>query len=160
MIQSWPVTQTVIIEDTVGALRMVNQIDSGNYTFEAASAWLIEHGFELNNREWASLIWLGILAVWLLSRAQVRHCLEIVIRSTLSSKLLIIWVSFIMWIAIIVLIAQWQRLWDLRLTKDTVVWVATAGVVLLAGFTDAHKQGFFCAPYGRPQESRPSWSIL
>jgi len=123
---------------------MVNQTDSADHALAAVNAWLIEHGFQLNNREWASLIWLGILAVLLfLPRAQVRHSLVTVIRSAMSPKLLIVWVSFVMWMALIVIIAQWQRLWDPRLTKDTVVWATTAGVVSLAGFTDAHKQGFF-----------------
>jgi len=122
---------------------MVNQADSVYHALVAKNAWLIEHGVQLNNREWASLIWLGILTVSLLLRAQGRHWLGTVIQSAMSLKLLILWASLIMWIALIAIIAQWQGLWDPRLTKDTLVWAATAGVVSLAGFTDAHKQGFF-----------------
>jgi hypothetical protein len=61
----------------------------------------------------------------------------------MSPKLLIVWISFILWIALFVILAQWQSIWDMRLTKDTLLWSATAGVVLLTGFTDAHKPGFF-----------------
>jgi hypothetical protein len=122
---------------------MVNQTTSVESALLAASAWLIAHGFQLNSREWASVIWLGVLAAWLLPKAQVRHSLGTVIRSAISPKLLIVWISFILWIALFVILAQWQSIWDMRLSKDTLLWSATAGVVLLTGFTDAHKPGFF-----------------
>ncbi|WP_148212885.1 hypothetical protein [Citrifermentans bemidjiense] len=122
---------------------MTNQTDSIERALVAASAWLVEHGFQLNNREWASLILIGVLAAWLLPQPHIRHSIRSVIRSAMSPKLLIIWISYVLWIALFVFLAQWQCLWDQSLTKDTVVWAVTVGFVSLAGFTDAHKPGFF-----------------
>lgn len=121
---------------------MTNQTNSIGHTLVEASAWLVEHGFQLNNREWASLLWIGVLAAWLL-RAQVKHSIGNVIRSAMSPKLLIVWISFVLWIVLFVFLAQWQCFWDPHLTKDTVMWVVTVGLVSLTGFTDAHKPGFF-----------------
>ena len=87
---------------------MTNKTDSMEHTIVEVSAWLVEHGFQLNNREWASLIWIGVLAVWLLPRTQVRGSLGSLIRSAMSPKLLIIWVSFVLWIELFVFLAQWQ----------------------------------------------------
>ncbi|MDD2598101.1 MAG: hypothetical protein PHO37_02585 [Kiritimatiellae bacterium] len=126
-----------------GALHMMNHTNFVAHSLVDANTWLIEHGFQLNNREWASLIWFGILTIWLLPQAHIRHCFGAVIRSALSPKLYMVWISFIVWIVLIVISAQWQRLWDPQLTKDTFVWAVTTGVVSFSNFTDAHKQGFF-----------------
>lgn len=61
----------------------------------------------------------------------------------MSPKLLIVWISFFLWIALLVIVAQWQHIWEPSLTKDTLLWSVTAGVVMLASFTNAHKPGFF-----------------
>lgn len=114
-----------------------------NYFLLATNAWLINHGFQLNSREWAGLIWLGVLAAWAIPKAQFRRSLGVVIRSAMSPKLRIVWISFLLWVTLFVILAQWLRIWDTRLTKDTLLWSTTTGVALLAGFTDAHKTGFF-----------------
>lgn len=121
----------------------VELTNSIEYFLLATIGWLIDHGFQLNSREWAGLIWLGVLAAWNLPKPQFRCSLGVVIRSAMSPKLRIVWISFFLWVTLFVIFAQWHDLWDPRLTKDTLLWSATAGLVLLTGFTDAHKAGFF-----------------
>lgn len=121
----------------------VESINSIEYFLLVINAWLVDHGFQLNSREWAGLIWLGVLAIWTLPNAQVRRSLSVVIRLTLSPRLLIVWISFFLWVVLLVILAQTHSIWDPRLTKDTLLWFTTAGVVLLTGFTDAHKTRFF-----------------
>ncbi|WP_316348706.1 hypothetical protein [Desulfuromonas acetoxidans] len=122
---------------------MVNPVNLDSYAFLKISSWLVEHGFQLNNREWASLVWIGILAACVLPRTEVRQSLIPVIRSVLSPKLLIIWISLILWVVLIVFVAKHHKIWDSQLTKDTIVWTITVGLVSLTGFTKAHEQGFF-----------------
>lgn len=118
-------------------------MDAVEHVLGAISAWLSKYGFWLNNREWASLFWLAILAVWVLLEAERRDSLGRAIRLAIAPKLLIVWACFILWISLFLVFAYWQHLWDARLTKDTFVWTATAGLVLLASFTNAHMPGFF-----------------
>lgn len=122
---------------------MVNQTDSIEHALIEASSWLVEHGFQLNTREWASLIWFGVLATWLLPQAQLRRSLGSVIRAAMSPKLLVVWISFVLWIALFLFLTKWLCFWEPSLTKDTVMWAATVGLVSLASFTDAHKPAFF-----------------
>jgi hypothetical protein len=44
---------------------------------------------------------------------------------------------------ILVLISDWIGLWRPILTKDTLVWTATAGLALLVGFPEAKNLGYF-----------------
>lgn len=122
---------------------MTNRTEALDHALTATGAWLIDHGFDLNNREWASLIWLGLLGAWLLPKAQFRHSLGGAARLAFSPKLLMVWLSFLLWIVIFVLVVQGAGFWDARLTKDTLVWSVTAGLVMLGGFTSAHEPRYF-----------------
>jgi hypothetical protein len=122
---------------------MTNRTETLDQTFAVTNAWLIDHGFHFNNREWASLIWLGLLVAWFLPKAEVRQSLGDVARSAFSPKLLLLWLSFVLWIVIFVLLVHATGFWDARLTKDTLVWSVTVGLVMLAGFTSAHQPRYF-----------------
>ena len=98
----------------------------------------------LNNRELASLLWLGGIAAWLLVRHR-RSTLEVggkllqALRPVLPQFLL-----YVIWIGFVVGAGRWLGLWDLGLLKSTVLWTVLSGVGLLVGTTEALRQsGWF-----------------
>jgi len=105
--------------------------------------WLTEFGFVLNGRERASLVWLGVLAIVALSSKRTRTSLIGVLRAAFAPKLLRIWVAYVVWIAVLIQLLDVIGLWRPVVSKDTIVWATTAGLVLLATFTDVSKSGFF-----------------
>ena len=105
--------------------------------------WFHDYGFELNSREWAGLIWLGILLALWLSKPTVRTSLRDVLRSAFSPKLAAIWATYVAWIAGFVALAHWIGVWKTVLTKDTIVWTVTSGLALIVTFTEASKPGYF-----------------
>jgi hypothetical protein len=105
--------------------------------------WLHDYGFELNSREWAGLIWLGILLVFGLTKPTVRTSLRDVLRSASSPKLAAVWAIYLAWIAGFVALAHRVGVWKTALTKDTVVWTVTAGLASIMTMTDASRPGHF-----------------
>lgn len=105
--------------------------------------WLHNCGFELNSREWASLIYIGILLVFGLSGPTVRTSLRDVLGSAFSPKLTAVWAIYVAWVAGFVALSHWVGVWKTVLTKDTVVWTVTAGLASIMKFTEASKSGYF-----------------
>lgn len=114
---------------------------------DVALSWLSTYGFELNNREEAALVWLILtligLTVGILLKPDIRSSLVSALRIAFTSKLVIIWVVYVLWIGLFVLISDWAGIWQPVLTKDTLVWSATAGISVLVGFTEAAEPGYF-----------------
>ena len=79
-------------------------------------------GNALNNREWATLIWLGIVAVSLLSWKDMRPLLANVVRSAAKPVLVLPAIALWGWTALLVVAASRVHLWTLDLLKDTVIW--------------------------------------
>lgn len=112
-----------------------------------ALSWHSTYGFELNNREEAGLFWLVLFLIFVAGLAlrdpDLRTSMVGVLRMALSPPLLYLWIVYTFWIILFVLIADQVGIWRTVLTKDTLVWSATAGIVLLGGFTEAGKPGYF-----------------
>jgi hypothetical protein len=79
-------------------------------------------GNALNNREWATLIWLGIVAISLLSWKDMRPLLANVVRSAAKPVLVLPAVALWGWTALLVVAASRVHLWTGDLVKDTVIW--------------------------------------
>ena len=105
--------------------------------------WLQAYGFDLNNREWASLIWLGALLVFVLLKPDIRANFRNVLRLAFTRKLAFVWAVYLVWVAALVVFACATGVWRTALTKDTIVWTATAGLALVGSFTEAWKPGHF-----------------
>ena len=101
------------------------------------------HGFELSNREWATGAWLVFLLAVALWTSDGRSAVGSAIKTAIGPKLLTLWITYFTWIALFVLIADRIGVWRPVLTKDTVVWSVTAGIVLLAQFTEVAGPGYF-----------------
>lgn len=109
--------------------------------------WLVNHGFQLSNREWASLAWLTLIVIGIISAAatssKARYKLTGLVKITFFSKLAYIWIGYVLWIGLFVLLADYFGYWRPTLTKATLVWAATAGIGSLVGFTEAQNLGYF-----------------
>lgn len=98
---------------------------------------------DLSNRDLAFLIWLAVLATFLLGRRDTRESVRGVLR-TLRGKLALLVVAFGAYVAAIVLVAQRLGAWNTGLLKDTIAWFLVPGLVLLFGFTDAYEgRGYY-----------------
>lgn len=106
-------------------------------------SWLAVHGFELSNREWAAAAWLAVLVVVAVRTPDVRSAVISVINTAIGAKLLTLWATYWIWILLFVLIADRVGIWRPVLTKDTMVWSVTAGVVLLTQFTNIAGPRYF-----------------
>ena len=96
-----------------------------------------------DNREWALLIWLGVLLLWVLSRKDLRASLGQVFRTAANPKILIPLAGMIGYILLELWIGERLSLWHGDLTADTVVWVIVTAVVLFLNFDEASKPHFF-----------------
>lgn len=78
-----------------------------------------------------------------LLKPDIRSTLIGALRMAVAPKLVIVWIVYVLWIMLFILVANWVGIWQAMLTKDTLVWSATAGIALLAGFTEATEPGYF-----------------
>lgn len=97
----------------------------------------------MNNRELATVIWLGIgLAACLFSR-EIRGALWQVARSFSHPKVLGPVVALAAWTLGLVVLAHMWGLWEPDARNDTVVWFVTVGVVLYFSLERVTREGFF-----------------
>lgn len=96
-------------------------------------SWLSTHGFVFNNRELVALVWLIVGILILTAKPDTRSTLAGALKMAVASKLIFVWIAYGIWIILFVLVADWVGIWRAVLTKDTFVWSATAGIVLLGG---------------------------
>lgn len=115
--------------------------------FPLIKQWLVDHGFQLSSREWASLAWMALIAAGIIYLAatdsRFRHQLIDLFKTAFFSKLAYLWIGYALWIALFILLADYFRYWQPTLTKATLVWSATIGISTLAGFTEAQSIGYF-----------------
>jgi hypothetical protein len=89
----------------------------------------------LSNRELAAVIILGaVLLAVLLTRGGRRSLRDI--GNTLLGKLFVVILAYIAYLTGVVVIASRIGLWNQDLMKDTIVWVAIAGIALFGKFAD------------------------
>ncbi|MCC6227028.1 MAG: hypothetical protein IT195_11570 [Microthrixaceae bacterium] len=96
-----------------------------------------------NNRQWAFMFWLAALAIWALSRRDVRSSLRGVLRAMLSPKILMPLVLFAGWALGVVAVGAQAGLWTASRVTDTALWFVTAGVVLFGRFDKVSKDPRF-----------------
>ncbi len=104
---------------------------------------VIPAGDQLNNREWASLFWLGVLAVFVLWNRETRKALVTVIRVFSNWVIWLPFTGLLIWLAVLIFLASRVGLWTVDLIKDTIV-AAAAAVALYFGVTrTAHEPHYF-----------------
>lgn len=122
---------------------MMNYSELTKVILPDIGGWIHGYGFELNSREWAGLIWLGIFLALGLSKPKVRTSLRNVLHLAFSPKLAAVWATYLGWVAGLVAFAYLIGIWKIVLTKDTIVWTVTAGLALIVTFMEASKPGYF-----------------
>lgn len=96
-----------------------------------------------NNRQWAFMFWLAVLAIWALSRRDVRSSMRLVLRAALSAKILIPLALLAAWVLGLLVIGSQIELWTASRVTDTALWFVTAGLVLFGRFDKVSKDRHF-----------------
>jgi len=105
---------------------------------------------ELNNRELALLIWLGIIALWVLTFSGFREGLPGLLKSFLQPVVFGLLFAFAAWVAGAIFLAAQMGLWETALINEAVVWFVASGGVLFFGATNAfEREGFLRRTAGR-----------
>ena len=97
----------------------------------------------MNNREKATLIWLGIALVAALMSRDIRGSLWACIGAFASPRIVVPLSLFAGWAVGLVALARAAGLWEADVRSDTVVWFITAGVALFFSLDKATKDGYF-----------------
>ena len=97
----------------------------------------------MNNRDWATLIWLAIGVLLLSLSKGVRSSVPGVIRAFLEPKIVVPWLAMLAGIAGLAALGDRFELWNEALPKDTVVWTVGPAFGLFFRIGDAGKEGHF-----------------
>lgn len=96
-----------------------------------------------DNREAASLIWLAIVLIWVLSRTRLRASVCTVVHSALHLKILVPLAVMLAYVLGEVWIGAKLSLWTGGLAKSTLLWMLMSAATMLIGFDKASKDPHF-----------------
>ena len=98
-----------------------------------------------NNRQWALLLWIGLVLIWALTQPKIRRGLGAVVRSLISPKFMWTIVGYVGVVALAIWGAEGVGLWSSILVSDTVTWLFISGWALFASFAkvDSEPDFFF-----------------
>lgn len=88
---------------------------------------LASFGFDLSNREIATLVYLGLLLAAVLWWKKGRPLAFNVVRAFFMPKLALIWLLMSLYLAACVWLLAWLNLWDWPNLKSTLLWWLTVG---------------------------------
>ena len=97
----------------------------------------VPSGNELNDREWATLVWLGVVAVLVLWWKKTRQPVLNLVRTALTSLLAMLVAGLWVWTAGIVFLGAWAHWWTGDLLKDTAIWAIGPALALIWGLAKA-----------------------
>ncbi|MES1946230.1 putative inner membrane protein [Salinisphaera sp. C84B14] len=86
-----------------------------------------EFGFDLSNRETATLIYLGLLLAGLLLWTKTRPLALNLVKTFFAPKLTKVWLVMSLYVAGCVGLLAWLQLWELTNLKSTLLWWMTVG---------------------------------
>ena len=89
---------------------------------------------ELNNREKALLSWLLIFILWLIISKGTRKAVFRLISTFLRGRLSKIFISSVIYTALIIYCLFFLRFWKITLLKESLFWYAGAGFPLFMNF--------------------------
>lgn len=90
-----------------------------------------------NNREWAILIWFGVVLLVVLHRKGGRSSIGSIFRTARHPKILIPFACMLAYVALLAWLGSVVGLWRAGLIKDTIVWFLVSGIALFFKSTDA-----------------------
>jgi hypothetical protein len=83
----------------------------------------------LNSREWATLIWLAIAVLWMLTRTDIRAGLLSVVRTAFGRIIVVPASVMLAYIAAVVFAASRIGLWEVRLVGATLTWIVASALL-------------------------------
>lgn len=93
------------------------------------------------------MLWLCIVTISILSHSDLRSNLRPrifgILKIALGPRSIGVWVTYFVWILLLVKIADWVGIWRTILMRDTIVWSVTAGIALLLTSTDVSDPDYF-----------------
>ncbi|PSR56642.1 hypothetical protein AHMF7605_25680 [Adhaeribacter arboris] len=98
---------------------------------------------EINNRELAGLIWIGIFIALVMMRPETRKDVPGLFKAAFQPKLSIIYGIMAAYTAIVVFLLYRIELWDSSQIKNTILWFLTVGLVSLNDITKHNQVNFF-----------------
>jgi hypothetical protein len=85
----------------------------------------------LSSREKASILWVGIFLIWMLSKKGIRGSLSRVLVPFFNKKLLLLYFFMIAYVGIELFLCSKIHLLDISLTKDVIFWILGTAFILL-----------------------------
>lgn len=83
----------------------------------------------LSTREWATIIWILILLVYVLINKKTRYSALDVIKILFGKNLIKIWIITSLYVILITLLFSKTSIWDNCYIKDIIIWYITSGVI-------------------------------
>lgn len=97
-----------------------------------------------DNRQLATLILLGTLLAWALTRRSVRESTSSLLRVLVSPKILTPFLMYGLWLVGLYWLSWWAGLWNAQLIGESIFWAGASGFALLVlVVTDAKKKDHF-----------------
>ncbi len=103
----------------------------------------VPSGNELNNREWATLVWLAIVIGLLLWSKRTRRPILVLARTATTSLLAALAIGLWFWTAVLAWLGERIHLWTGDLLKDTAVWALGPALVLIYRLPQASSDPMF-----------------
>lgn len=97
----------------------------------------------LNNREWAGVIWLVILAIFLAKKGQLGAILRGFVRALPEPLILLAIAALLIYSIALGLVGRWAEVWNTALAKDTIVWFLIGALPLLFTVTQSTQRHYF-----------------
>lgn len=97
----------------------------------------------MNDREIATLIWLGIGLALAVANSDLRASIWEIVKAAVHPKLLGSVLAFAGWIVALVVFAYAVGLWESDVLTDTVAWFVTVGLGLLFSLKKVTEDGFW-----------------
>lgn len=85
----------------------------------------------LNNRELSLLTWIGVLVIWIITKADTRMSLFRVFKSAFVSTLSAIYLVMAVYTAGVIFLLKEFNLWNMGQLKNTLFWFITVGLMAL-----------------------------
>lgn len=95
---------------------------------------------EVNNREWAILIWMAVMATVIIVIPSARRACGPPLRAFRTRQILVPLALMVLYTAGAITLAWSLHLWDLKLLTPTIVWFVTVGLVLFFRLGKAMKE--------------------
>lgn len=91
-----------------------------------------------NNREIAILIWTLIALAWVSYQKNIRMSILSVLFCLRQKKIIVIFISMLVYVILIVFLLYKIEFWDISMTKDTLIWLFGIAIVMLINFDQAN----------------------